>query len=102
MEITRSDHMDLLADHLIARLDSLCGGAVREAFEHEVLEACGIEPNAIDADGGKRFEWAKHLYAKGLLDDVLDHMATRWGRFRETEKLTRSAAVATDDEGDFD
>lgn len=99
----RREHLDLLADHILAKMDSLCGRAVREAFRHEVFKACKIEPTSVDENGKGRYEWAKHLYADGLLDDVFSHMADRWGRFRETDRRLCSAATATfDDEGEFE
>jgi hypothetical protein len=99
----RPSHLDLLADRFVTKMDALCGEAVRRALEEEVFGICGIVPNASDEDGRERYEWAKHLYAKGLLDDVLSHIANRWAGFRETEhRLHSAASLALDDEGDFE
>lgn len=99
----RTAHLDLLADCILGKMNTLCGEAVKKAFAQDVFAACRIKPNAVAGDGAERYEWAKDLYAQGLLDDVMDHVAKRWASFRETERRLHSAAsLVFDDEGEFE
>lgn len=99
----RGMHLDLLADIVVGRMNKLCGEDFHQSFKDEVLDACGIEPNSISPDGRKAYEWAKHLYVEGLMNDVPTHMMKRWTAFRETERRLHSAASFTsNDDCDFD
>lgn len=99
----RRMHLDLLADLVVGKINELCGEDLHQSFKDEVLDVCGVEPNSINPDGRKAYEWAKHLYAEGLMDDVPTHIAKRWAEFRETEGRLHSAALlASNDDCDFD
>lgn len=97
------EHLDLLADAIMKKMEPLCGTAVREKIHpSEVLEICGVErliyPDADDPLNLKGIQ-----YAGSLMDAVFQHMASRWSQLRMIERRLHSAAVPTyDEESDFD
>lgn len=99
----RIEYLDLLADHIMAKMEPLCGAAVRENLSPaDVLEACGV-PRPIEPDAEDPLNLKGVVLANGIVDDVFEHMASRWSQFRVIEKRLNSAAVPTyDDESDFD
>jgi hypothetical protein len=102
MDFDKTRHLDLLADAIMRKMDALCGEAVREKVgRYDVLEICGIERPLYNHEDPLNLE--QIAYADGLLADVFQHLAIRWGQFRETERRLCSAAAPTyDDEGEFD
>lgn len=98
-----SERLDLLADYIVRKMESLCGTAVRENVgPADVLEACGI-PRPIRPDPDDPLNIKGVMVANRLVDAVFNHMALRWSQMRETDRRLKSAARPSyDDESEFD
>lgn len=103
MNFDKTRDLDLFADHLIRKMEPLCGEAVREKIgRHDVMDILGVG-RATEDPTGDPWNLEPLMYADGILCDVFRHIGLRWGQFRETERRLRSAAAPTyEDESEFD
>jgi hypothetical protein len=102
-DLKKMADLDLIVDKLVGRMNVLCGEAVKEKVSrNDVLNICGIDPKPCDP-AGDPWGLEKLMYADSLLNEMFNHLATRWGQFRDAERRPHSAATPTyDDESDFE
>ncbi|MDR3582631.1 MAG: hypothetical protein P4L67_05135 [Candidatus Pacebacteria bacterium] len=100
----RTEHLDLLADHVVEIIGGLQREAVREAVsDATAINICKIKPSAIHPNGQPMFDAKTLQYADGLMEDVFSHIASKWSEFREIQRrLCSASAMHYDENGDFD
>lgn len=102
MDFDKSRDLDLLSDYIMRKINPLCGEAVKEKLgRSDVMEILGIDRTPRDPVGDP-WNLESLMYADGLLNDVLKHIATTWGRLREHGGSTHPAVAPSHNEGEFD
>ena len=96
----RNSHLDLLADHVVNRMQALLRDVLRENVSRDdAIEAIRLNPEPLSGD--KPWNIDQLHYADALLIDVIGHLQERWRSFRHAESLV-TAAIIINDEGDFE